>query len=391
MQIFRSPIFRGFPWLGVGILVLVCSAALIGGESHRVTVERHVTAATAANPRSEPQTISNNELLALETAARAGDLNARLTLAQQYARGEGVRLSEERAFAYFESIANQYPDIDPLEPRASAISEAFRSLSEFYRKGIPGMNLKPDIAHAMSLLHHSASYFGDPVSQFQLARLLLSGENGKPNARMAVGWLLNASRKGYAPAQAMLGDMLWRGEHVKKAPADGLGLLALARENASQSDLAWISVIFDAARRNASADDLTKAAKFIEQNGGFLRDGSKLALATTSETLLSAEPAQLSQDALGAVTATPPRSAVDGVKLPDTESQKQPGDPAASDATSPVSRSPAQAASRIAQIRQELSTDQAHRQPARDPVRPGQGPVYGVEMAGHNAVSLPRQ
>lgn len=383
---------KKFPWLGLGVVALVCSAALIGGESHRITTERDTSTPTTASQRSEYQATSNKELLALETAARAGDLHARLTLAQQYARGEGVRRSDERAFAYFESIANQYPDIDPLEPRASAISEAFRSLSEFYRKGIPGMNLKPDIAHAMSLLHHSASYFGDPVSQFELAKLILNGENGKPNVRIAVGWLLNASRKGYAPAQALLGDMLWRGEHVKKAPADGLGLLALARENASQSDIAWISVIFDAARRSASADEVTKAAKFIEQNGAFLRDASKLALATTSETLLSVEPAQLPEATPSAAAVNPSRRAVEDVKMPDTESQKRPGEPAASDSTSPVSRSPGQMAARIAQFRQEMSTDAAQqRHLAREPARPGQGPVYGVEMAGHNAVSLPSQ
>jgi len=231
-----------------------------------------------------------HELRVLEEAARKGDLAARLALGRRYASGDGVKKSEARAFAYFESIANQYPDIDPLEPRAAYISEAFRHLASLYRKGIPTLNLPPNPAQANGLLQHSASYFGDPVSQFELARIMLEGEESARNTRIAVGWLLNACRKGFAPAQAMLGDMLWRGDRVKQAPGDGLGLMAVARENASEADAGWISALFLAAREKASDESLALAEKFIEQHGGFLRKPAMLAKPITPAMLLAIDP-----------------------------------------------------------------------------------------------------
>jgi hypothetical protein len=213
----------------------------------------------------------NHELSKLEIAARDGDLGAKLMLARAYARGDGVEKNEARAFAYFEAIANQFPDIDPLEPRAQYVSEAFRELSAYYKSGIPSIGLKPDDARALSLLQHAAGYFGDPISQYKLAKMFMAGEEVERNVRIAFGWLLNASRKGYAPAQAMLGDMLWRGESVKRAAGDGLGLLAVARSNASGSDVSWISGLFKAARSKATPEDLASAENFILQNGPFLQ------------------------------------------------------------------------------------------------------------------------
>ena len=58
--------------------------------------------------------------------------------------------------------------------------------------------------------------------------------------------------EGIAPAQAQLGDLLWRGgEGVKRVAGDGLGLLAIARRNALGEDKAWVSKMFETARAQA--------------------------------------------------------------------------------------------------------------------------------------------
>ncbi len=279
---------RGFIWIATGIALSIALAALMTND--RGPASPSTRTASASLYDFDAQLPEGHELHKLEEAARKGDLGARLALGKRYASGDGVKKSEARAFAYFESIANQFPDIDPMEPRAAVIAEAFRHLSDFYRQGIPTIDLKPDPAQANGLLQHSASYFGDPVSQFELAKLMLKGDETARNIRIAVGWLLNASRKGYAPAQAMLGDMLWRGEGVKRATGDGLALMAVARENASQDDSGWISALFLAARAQASPDDIEVARQFIVQHGGFLRKPAMLSQAVTPEMLLASEP-----------------------------------------------------------------------------------------------------
>lgn len=302
--------FKGFAWIIAALALLICVAAVATREK-RPFASSHEPIKSASLYDFDVILPEGHELRVLEEAASKGDLSARLTLAKRFVEGDGVKKSEARAFAYFESIANQYPDIDPMEPRAAYISEAFRHLASLYRKGIPAIDLKPSRAQANGLLHHSASYFGDPVSQFELAKLLLSDEGSERNTRIAVGWLLNASRKGHAPAQAMLGDMLWRGEQVKRAAGDGLGLLAVARENSSKGDSGWISALFLAARNKATEEDIEIAHRFIVQNGGFLRNSAMLGQAFSPEVLLASD---------GASVAAYP-AANEAMARPDSEEQ----------------------------------------------------------------------
>lgn len=269
MPIFNLSAKNGF--LLAGLLLLVAAVVAFYRPGDRIIapiMEAKAPKPVAAFKSELPE---GHALYALERRAHDGDLESRLALAKRYARGDGISKNEALAFAHFESIANQYPDIDPLEPRASFISEAFRNLAQFYKQGVPSINLDANPSYSVNLLQHSASYFGDPAAQFELARMILKGEQAERDTQIAVSWLLNASRKGFAPAQAMLGDMLWRGDGIKRVPGDGLGLLAVARENAVETDRDWVGTLFRAARSQASAEDVESAQGFIVNNGGFLR------------------------------------------------------------------------------------------------------------------------
>ena len=100
----------------------------------------------------------------------------------------------------------------------------------------------PDPVYAVGLFRHAGAYFGDADAQYQLGRLYLAGSGVEKNETIAANWLAMAARKQHPGAQAVLGDMLWRGEGVSQRQVRGLALLMLANENAKTSadDAEWI-------------------------------------------------------------------------------------------------------------------------------------------------------
>ncbi len=82
---------------------------------------------------------------------------------------------------------------------------------------------------------YAASYFGDPDAQYYLARLYLDGNGAPHDPRTAARWFALAAQKGQYQAQAMLGAMLFSGDHVPRQAARGLMWLTLAKENAKDT------------------------------------------------------------------------------------------------------------------------------------------------------------
>lgn len=179
---------------------------------------------------------------ALEYAATRGVLGAQLKLARLYAKGRDVPKDEAKAFQYYQHIADQYADIPPSSPIAQYVGEAFCALGRYYVGGIPAMPLHPDPVYAVGLFRHAGAYFGDADAQYQLGRLYLTGSGVEKNQTIAANWLAMAARKQHPSAQAVLGEMLWRGEGVSQRQVRGLALLMLANENAGAGteDAEWI-------------------------------------------------------------------------------------------------------------------------------------------------------
>lgn len=192
---------------------------------------------------------------ALEYAATRGVLGAQLKLARLYAEGRDVPKDEPKAFHYYQHIADQYADIPPSSPIARYVGEAFCALGRYYVGGIEDVPLRADPVYAAGLFRHAGAYFGYADAQYQLGRLYLAGSGVEKNLTIAANWLAMAARKQHPGAQAVLGEMLWRGDGVSQRQARGLALLMLANENAKENaknnakdgveDTAWIELSYE--------------------------------------------------------------------------------------------------------------------------------------------------
>lgn len=206
-------------------------------------------------------------LRSLEAAAKQDILAAQIDLARIYATGKGGPLNHARAFHFYERIARQFADIDPSLPAASVVAEAFLKAALYYKEGIAEIDLKPRPSEAARMLFHGASYFYDPAAQYELALLYLAGVGTERNPKMAVNWLHNAANRRFPPAQALLGDMLWKGKDVRHAPAEGLGMLAIAKGNAAPEDKRWIDALYENALAEADLKTVEATDRFLQKWG----------------------------------------------------------------------------------------------------------------------------
>ena len=82
---------------------------------------------------------------------------------------------------------------------------------------------------------YAASYFRDPDAQYYLARLYLDGVGAPHDPRTAARWFGLSAHKGQCQSQAMLGAMLFTGDHVPRQAARGLMWLTLAKDSAKDA------------------------------------------------------------------------------------------------------------------------------------------------------------
>jgi uncharacterized protein len=200
-------------------------------------------------------------LSALQYAAEQGHLVAQWKVGRMYASGDGVPQDDHRAFIYFSEIANTHPDEPPGTAQARIVANAFVALGHYYLKGIPNSAVVADAARAGEMFGYAASYFGDADAQYQLGRLYLDGTPSDPH--QAARWLQLAATKGDCRAEAVLGDMLFRGQHLPRQAARGLMLLTLSKDCAG-SEEAWVKPLYDNAFHRASDDERAMALVFLE-------------------------------------------------------------------------------------------------------------------------------
>ncbi len=202
---------------------------------------------------------------ALEYAANSKVPGAQLWLARIFAQGDVITRDDAKAFAYYRKIANQFVEINPHHPVAPYASEAMVALAGYYRKGVPTAHIRQNYTEAARLYHYAASHFRDPIAQYNLARMYLSGHGVKKNSQRAGQWLFSAAKKNHAPSQALLGELFWKGEVVSKPrnPAQALALLRLATKNASPDDLPWVQELYENILAKAKEEDKEKASEII--------------------------------------------------------------------------------------------------------------------------------
>jgi hypothetical protein len=243
-----------------GVVVAAFSIDDRGAQSQQYT---SVKEAYGTGSKALSEGHIDEALPALEFAAQRGALGAQLRLGRIYGSLDSVHRNDAKALHYFHLVAKDHADIDRLHPAARHVSEAFRRLAHYYRSGVPAAGVQPDAHKAAQLLRHAASYFRDAQAQFAIGRMYAEGDGVTRNKRLAVRWLLKASQKRYAPAQAYLGEMLWAADAGEAMRARGLAFLALAVGNAGSADRSGIEHRYQNAGKRASTTEIQQAGRFI--------------------------------------------------------------------------------------------------------------------------------
>jgi exopolysaccharide production negative regulator len=204
----------------------------------------------------------------LEYAAEKGHAIAQWKLGRMYAEGEGVTQNDLKAFEYFRRIADQHADDNPDTRQSRFVANAFVALGQYYLDGIPRTAVKRDPERAREMFAYAASYFRDPDAQYYLARLYLDGVGAPHDPRTAARWFGLSAQKGMCKAQAMLGAMLFTGDHVPRQAARGLMWLTLAKDAAKDNaatDRDWINRLYDNAFRQATEDERALALVYLRR------------------------------------------------------------------------------------------------------------------------------
>lgn len=212
---------------------------------------------------------SDAYISALEGAAAAGQPMALWQLGTMYENGEGVDRDPARAFGYFSQIANQHADTAPRGLEADIVAQSFIKVGEYYRHGLPDAGIAVDTDRSHALLLHAASYFGDAHAQYRVGLLYLEEQELGVNPIQGARWFSLAARKGYGPAQAALGELLFAGmEGIAPQPVEGLMWLTMARQRvAGTADEGWVVDKLNRALATASPEMQAEATHLADHIG----------------------------------------------------------------------------------------------------------------------------
>ena len=205
-----------------------------------------------------------NALTSLQYAADHGHGVALWQLGRMYAEGDGVVRNDQRAFEYFRKFADSHADDHPAGPRSRFVANAFVALGNYYLDGIPNSPIEASPERARRMFYHAASYFGDPEAQYQLAMLYVDGTGVGRDAKRAVPWLVLAANKGHYKSQAVLGRILFRGEHGIRQPASGLMWLTVASDGPGGA-VKWIAELRESAFKQATDRERAAALVLLER------------------------------------------------------------------------------------------------------------------------------
>jgi hypothetical protein len=247
------------PDIGRATPLAAVPVAPLGANPHPATPFEAFRSGTQAL-RAGNTELAVNEL---EYAAEQGMPAAQWKLGRMYADGDGVQKNTLRAFEYFSRLTKAHGDDVPGTPQARFVANAFVALGQYYLEGIPNSAIKSDPDRAREMYWYAASYFADPDAQYNLGRLYLDRNAGARDPRQAAKWLGLAARKGQYQAQALLGEMLFKGDDLARQAALGLFWLTLAKDGA-RVDETWIAEKYSSAFAQATDSERTLAYKYLE-------------------------------------------------------------------------------------------------------------------------------
>jgi hypothetical protein len=186
---------------------------------------------------------------ALSEAATKGDASekfvAEFYLARIYSEDVAGGADHTKAFVLFRKLADENVTVDPeTSQRAPFVAKALIALAGYVRSGLREIDLAPNPARADDYLHHAAVFFGDRDAQYELARTYLDDDRRGDDVRRGLHYLAALTEASHAPAQALLGELFWRGRYVKKDERRALALITMATEGAPAHERIWIEDVY---------------------------------------------------------------------------------------------------------------------------------------------------
>jgi TPR repeat protein len=169
----------------------------------------------------------------LEPAAQNGDITASLYLGHMYRLGRGVEASTLKSLQYYQNVAEAFTPLETDRNRLRMMIHAMVQVADIYRLGDPDEGVKSNSAVAFQL-YATASSYGDPSAQYAQGLMWLEGDGVKASPVKAVRWLVHAAKKRHPAAQALLGDLYWKGkgEVLKRDRIQALTWYKLAVQSA---------------------------------------------------------------------------------------------------------------------------------------------------------------
>ncbi|MFC6444822.1 exopolysaccharide production regulator ExoR [Shinella zoogloeoides] len=191
-------------------------------------------------------------------AAEKGHTGSRWALANMYADGDGVPENDLEAFKIYSEIAQA--GVEPGSEDTGYFANALIALASYYRRGIPDSPVKIDLTQARQLYFQAASAFGIPEAQFQLGRMMLTGEGGSVSVHQAKKWLNRARSKGHAGAMGLFGNIIFQ----EGDAARGLAFMTAALDHCPPKDCGWLQANQEEAFSVASEADRRKGVALAQ-------------------------------------------------------------------------------------------------------------------------------
>ena len=181
--------------------------------------------------------------------AEAGNARAQNNLGLLYSRGNGVTQDYEQAAIWFSKAAEAglstaMTNLGVMYENGFGVAQNDAKAAALYRSGgqqkdpetlladigfIPDPRLNvPSYGRATLTQLQTGAEQGDPVAQFLLAYLLISGPDATANISVAAHWFAAAAKAGMPAAMANLGLLYYRGLGVPQDYVSGYMWLTLA-------------------------------------------------------------------------------------------------------------------------------------------------------------------
>ncbi len=166
-----------------------------------------------------------------ETALDKGNALAGWWLGNIYRLGLSVRRNERMAFKYYRELAVTYDAEDPRRKRQQFVIDSLIRVADVYRDGSRQAGIRPDPRRAYGIYNIAVEH-KHPAAEYGLGVMFVRGLGVKRNINRGAGWLMQACKRRFASAQALMGELRWTGAYGKQSRIDGLKWYLLAQQTA---------------------------------------------------------------------------------------------------------------------------------------------------------------